>query len=260
MVVGLLPSVVTFGSAISACERQALWQTAISQLSEVEEARLRASVVVYNSAISSCEKGEHWQLALYLLGDLCERQLQPSTVSCNAGHFELPRGVPDRHRAEGLAAAFQASGGKHYVTSSECWARCSFDGNVFENCDDLLYLGLRGLPTDLPKRPELEPLAESFRGWMCLLILASEDSFLKVPHLYQRIADEIMIGCQHDDWSVRLNAYDALAVLAGSCQQLGAHIDEHAEHYACRMCQDNYWNSIGRSPVPLSWIGGWGHL
>ena len=74
-------------------------------------------------------------------------------VLTGVGHFELPRGVPDRHRAEGLctcctalgalsgtdcffsgaglAAASQASGGKHYVTSSECWARCSFDGYLF---------------------------------------------------------------------------------------------------------------------------------
>ena len=90
---------------------------------------------------------------------------------------------------------------------------------------------------------------------MCLLILASEDSFLKVPHLYQRIADEILIGCQHDDWSVRLNAYDALAVLAGSCEQLGAYVDELAEHYACRTGRLALFCGFGCLLGPDSFVG-----
>ena len=70
-------------------------------------------------------------------------------VLTGVGHFEIPRGVPERHGAEGLvavsiltvgtggvvrncffragfAAAFQGSGGKPCVTSSECWACCRY--------------------------------------------------------------------------------------------------------------------------------------
>ena len=41
-------------------------------------------LISYNSAISACEEGEEWEWAIELLRDLQEKKLQGNDVTCSA--------------------------------------------------------------------------------------------------------------------------------------------------------------------------------
>ncbi len=63
---GLVPNVITYNAAISACEKGEQWQKALGILAVMPEAGLVPNVITYNAAISACEKGQQWQQALGL--------------------------------------------------------------------------------------------------------------------------------------------------------------------------------------------------
>ena len=50
--------VISYNSAISACEKGQQWKQALSLLPEVRSSSLAANVVSYKSASSACEKGQ----------------------------------------------------------------------------------------------------------------------------------------------------------------------------------------------------------
>ncbi len=60
---GVNPDVITYSSAISACEKGGQWQRALDLLARCESAGIKPNVITYNSAISACEKGRQWQRA-----------------------------------------------------------------------------------------------------------------------------------------------------------------------------------------------------
>ena len=41
-------------------------------------------VITYSAAISACEKWKHWEEALHLLQEMLRRSLTPNVVSCNS--------------------------------------------------------------------------------------------------------------------------------------------------------------------------------
>ena len=81
----LLPEdVITYNSAVSACEKRAEWQQALNILQQLDTARLQPSLITCNSCISACEKAGQWQVALQLLCEVDARYLQPDVITYNS--------------------------------------------------------------------------------------------------------------------------------------------------------------------------------
>ena len=57
---------IGFNSAISACQKRAEWQLALSLMAEARDAALQLDEISYNAAMAACGKGQHWQMALEL--------------------------------------------------------------------------------------------------------------------------------------------------------------------------------------------------
>eukprot|EP00416_Gambierdiscus_australes_P019211 CAMPEP_0171083244 /NCGR_PEP_ID=MMETSP0766_2-20121228/17598_1 /TAXON_ID=439317 /ORGANISM="Gambierdiscus australes, Strain CAWD 149" /LENGTH=118 /DNA_ID=CAMNT_0011540667 /DNA_START=522 /DNA_END=878 /DNA_ORIENTATION=+ len=66
----MLPNVVMYGAAISACERSAAWEGAVSLLFDMHFSKVDVNVVSASAAISACEKGEQWSLASVLFNEV----------------------------------------------------------------------------------------------------------------------------------------------------------------------------------------------
>eukprot|EP00913_Durusdinium_trenchii_P024301 g22815.t1 len=78
------PNLVTFGAAVSACEKAGEWTKALQLMEALESTRLHGDVVLYSAAISSCEKGTQWLQALALLQWMSSAQCLPNRVSFSA--------------------------------------------------------------------------------------------------------------------------------------------------------------------------------
>ncbi|OLP87380.1 Pentatricopeptide repeat-containing protein, chloroplastic [Symbiodinium microadriaticum] len=74
-------NVVTFSSAISACEKISAWQPALLLLGQAEDAFVEADVIVFNAVASACQKGSDWQRAAELMDALFRQALEPTIVS-----------------------------------------------------------------------------------------------------------------------------------------------------------------------------------
>ena len=68
----LPPNVISFSSAISACEKSGQWQHALSLLRAMGQLRIAANLITYNAAIGSCARCGQWQHAELLLRELQE--------------------------------------------------------------------------------------------------------------------------------------------------------------------------------------------
>ena len=51
---GCQPTAVTYGAAISACEKGLQWETALQLLKQMPEDNLQPNTIVYSAAISAC--------------------------------------------------------------------------------------------------------------------------------------------------------------------------------------------------------------
>ena len=76
--------VVSYSTAISACEKAARWERALALLAAMRADALRADVIAYSMTISACEKAAQWQRALALLDELRARRLAPDAIAYNA--------------------------------------------------------------------------------------------------------------------------------------------------------------------------------
>ena len=63
---GIVPDVITYSAAISACEKSQQAQQALHLLQELQLRGILPNVITYNAAISACEKGQQPQQALHL--------------------------------------------------------------------------------------------------------------------------------------------------------------------------------------------------
>ena len=71
----LLPDVITYSAATSACEEAQQWQRALGLLVEVQKAHLLPNVFTYSAPISTCEKARQWHQAPSLLAAMQEADL-----------------------------------------------------------------------------------------------------------------------------------------------------------------------------------------
>ncbi|CAL1148929.1 unnamed protein product [Cladocopium goreaui] len=76
--VKVLPSSVTMNACITAAPN---YQEAIDLLGSIESRSLEADVIGYNAAITACEKDYQWPTALLLLGHLVHRTLEATVVT-----------------------------------------------------------------------------------------------------------------------------------------------------------------------------------
>lgn len=65
----LFPDVISYCSAMSACEKAALWQMAFCLFASMTGDQLQATSVCYNTLISACASGHQWQRAVILFYD-----------------------------------------------------------------------------------------------------------------------------------------------------------------------------------------------
>ena len=76
----LLPDVISYSAAVSACASDGLWQIALDLLWEMSQAAAVPNEITYNAAISACEASGEWQLALQLFSGLSSARLQPTAA------------------------------------------------------------------------------------------------------------------------------------------------------------------------------------
>ena len=67
---------------ISKAARQNQWCAALKLLAEMQDQGLVPDVITYNAAISACEKGSQWQQALKLLAEMQGQGLEPDLCTC----------------------------------------------------------------------------------------------------------------------------------------------------------------------------------
>ena len=60
----LEPNAISYGAAISACEKGKHWEQALILLPDRLRSWLEPNVISYNALISACEKCQHWEQAL----------------------------------------------------------------------------------------------------------------------------------------------------------------------------------------------------
>ncbi|CAK9115920.1 unnamed protein product [Durusdinium trenchii] len=70
--------------AIAYCGRQKQWQWVLYVLGQLERLRVQGDVITYTSAISACERSQLWKEA-FLLFSLTSRTVQANIVTYNAG-------------------------------------------------------------------------------------------------------------------------------------------------------------------------------
>jgi pentatricopeptide repeat protein len=76
----LVPDVIPYRAAISACEKGEQWQQAFGLLAVMQQSVLVPGVIAYNAAISACEKSEQWQQALGVLAVMLQSGLIPNVI------------------------------------------------------------------------------------------------------------------------------------------------------------------------------------
>ncbi|CAJ1420697.1 unnamed protein product [Effrenium voratum] len=80
----LQPSAISFNATISSCEKARQWQHALHLFNAMPAFSAQPSLVSYNAAITSCEKGAQWMQAVCLFRSIPQILLQPDVISCNA--------------------------------------------------------------------------------------------------------------------------------------------------------------------------------
>ena len=56
--------IISFNTAIRACEKGSQWQQALSLMSEARHRHLQVDVICYNAVMAACSEGTQWQVAV----------------------------------------------------------------------------------------------------------------------------------------------------------------------------------------------------
>ena len=70
----LLPDVISFDTAMSACDKAEKWQEALELLTKLHSASLQEDVITCSALMSACVKGEQWALALRFFAEMTNIQ------------------------------------------------------------------------------------------------------------------------------------------------------------------------------------------
>ena len=74
--------VVSYGAALSACDRASFWERALSLLADLQRRRLLANAVICNTAMSACAKAGQWGVALQMLAQLLGGKADVISFNC----------------------------------------------------------------------------------------------------------------------------------------------------------------------------------
>eukprot|EP00439_Symbiodinium_sp_Y106_P032556 s1082_g3.t3 len=83
---------ISYNTAIAACEKAARWEQALLLLEQLPLANLRADAVSFNACISACEACARWEVALGLLDQIHEAKCLPDVVSYSAAISAMEKG------------------------------------------------------------------------------------------------------------------------------------------------------------------------
>ncbi|CAK9085416.1 unnamed protein product [Durusdinium trenchii] len=75
------PNMISFNSAIGACDRAGKWECAIGLMEQASRARLRKNIITCNSCINACLQSSCWTISLQLLYTAAYCRLNPDVVS-----------------------------------------------------------------------------------------------------------------------------------------------------------------------------------
>ena len=71
------PNVISYSASITACEKGAMWQEALSLFHQMQHVAISPNLHSYNSTISSCEKATQWQKALVIFASAVSPDVVP---------------------------------------------------------------------------------------------------------------------------------------------------------------------------------------
>ena len=108
---------LSFGVAISACEKGGQWEQALRFGEELRESGMTANMISFSAAISACEKGWQWQQALALPHKMREAGMSANVISFSAvisacdkgGQWQHALALPHKMREAGMAANLMSS-------------------------------------------------------------------------------------------------------------------------------------------------------
>jgi len=80
----LQPDTISYNASISACEKGQQWEKTVELLVEMRQLELECSVITYNALISACEKGLQYEQAVLHLSAMRAHRLQPNLISFNS--------------------------------------------------------------------------------------------------------------------------------------------------------------------------------
>jgi len=79
----ITPDVISYSTAISACETYGQWQVPLQLLKEMKANRVSPNIFSYNGAVSACAKAGNWQLVLKLIEEMKKEGIKPDAITYN---------------------------------------------------------------------------------------------------------------------------------------------------------------------------------
>ena len=80
----LLPTVVSYGAAINACEKAGEWKPAFSLLHAAQASGISPNTVMYDACISTYGKGGQWQMACLHVSRMAVAKVKRIDISFNS--------------------------------------------------------------------------------------------------------------------------------------------------------------------------------
>eukprot|EP00438_Fugacium_kawagutii_P003513 Skav229082 [mRNA] locus=scaffold157:194399:195664:- [translate_table: standard] len=80
----LSPTIVSYGAAISALAKVGFWRDALFLSNSMQDGKITPDVKSYSACITSCERAAEWRRALDFFQNMCDFRLRPNLVSFNA--------------------------------------------------------------------------------------------------------------------------------------------------------------------------------
>eukprot|EP00966_Prymnesium_polylepis_P157297 3635402-Prymnesium_polylepis.1 len=87
--VGLRPDEVSYTATISACAKEAWWETALDLLAEMKTRSITPSVASYTAVIDTCARGKRCDHVFRLLDEMVAAKREPNVITFNAALLAL---------------------------------------------------------------------------------------------------------------------------------------------------------------------------
>ena len=141
----LLPDVISFDTAMSACDKAEKWQEALELLAKLHSASLQEDVITCSALMSACVKAEQWALALRFFEEMKNIQrnifvytgAMKAFETCNAWMSSLL--VFDDMMCSFLEADTVARNAVMGACSDFWWIAVGLLGSSVGQCDEVSY-------------------------------------------------------------------------------------------------------------------------